>query len=101
MFFLVNTEIPVIVRTFFTKPRSGRTPVSGTVITDVQLVLNAVGAGNLAADGLYGRQTTAAITSFQEARGLPVNGNVTDATWQGIIRTDEPSIFERSLQVVA
>jgi hypothetical protein len=90
-----------MARIFFSKPRSGLTPVSGTDISDVQLALNAMGAGNLTADGLYGGQTTTALTSFQEARGLPVNGNVTDATWQALIRTGEPPIFERSLQVVA
>jgi hypothetical protein len=90
-----------MARDFFDKPQPGLTPVSGTVVSDVQLALNAASAGNLVADGLYGGHTADAISSFQQSKGLPIDGNVTDATWTALMRTEAPPIFERCLQITA
>jgi len=90
-----------MARHFFDKPQRGVTPVGGTVITDVQLALNDAGAGNLVTDGLYGGHTADALETFQRSKGVPVDGNVTDATWTALMRSDAPAIFDRCLQVTA
>jgi len=74
--------------------------VNGTIISDIQLALNAWGA-NLPADLIYGTQTAAAVSSFQSSHKVPVTGNISEATWNLLMRTDGPPIFERCLQVVA
>lgn len=88
-------------RVFFQKAQSGYVSPSGTVITDVQHSLNAAGAGHLDADGLFGKQTELALHAYQTSRGLTDTGSVTDETWRSIVGTDEPSIFQRCLQVTA
>jgi putative peptidoglycan binding protein len=35
--------------------------------------------------GVYGRQTTAAVKDFQEARGLPMDGMIGTMTWQALL----------------
>ena len=90
-----------MARDYFVKPQPGLTPVSGTTISDVQLALNAAGAGNLVTDGLYGGHTADAISAFQQSKNLPVNGNVSDVTWTALMRTAAPPIFERCLQLTA
>ena len=89
-----------MARDFFTAPATGQVPVSGSVISDLQRSLNALG-GTLTVDGLYGKGTSKAIADFQAAHGLPQSGNVSDATWQALMRTPEPKIFDRCLQLVA
>ncbi|HEX7060297.1 MAG TPA: peptidoglycan-binding domain-containing protein [Solirubrobacterales bacterium] len=45
-----------------------------------------VGAGQrLPITGVFGRLTRAAVRSFQESRGLPVNGKVDDPTWSSLL----------------
>lgn len=52
-------------------------------------------------DGLFGRQTEAALSALQKDRGLAITGTVSDTTWAALMRSTEPPIFERSLQVTA
>jgi peptidoglycan hydrolase-like protein with peptidoglycan-binding domain len=49
-------------------------------IRAVQRALAEFGYGQIAASGLYDPQTRAAIERFQQARSLPVNGQITDET---------------------
>ena len=88
-------------RDFFRRPPHDALMVSGTVITDVQASLNATSAFSISTDGIYGQQTVDALSGFQSARGLPVTGSVSDVTWSALMRSVEPSIFERCLQLVA
>jgi hypothetical protein len=74
--------------------------VNGTIISDIQLALNAAGS-NLTPDLIYGTQTAAAVSSFQGSHRIPVTGNISETTWNVLMRTDEPPIFARCLQVVA
>jgi hypothetical protein len=90
-----------MARDFFDKPASGFTPISGTIISDVQLALNAATNGNIDTDGLYGGHTGDALAAYQAANHLTASGNVTDETWSALMRTDAPPIFERCLQVTA
>ena len=56
---------------------------------------------NIDVDGIYGGQTTRALTAFQSEHQLPVTGSVSDVTWRGLMNSPEPPIFERCLGVVA
>lgn len=52
----------------------------GDEVRYVQEALNAIGAG-LLADGIFGRESQAAILRFQAANGIPPSGVVDGATW--------------------
>jgi peptidoglycan hydrolase-like protein with peptidoglycan-binding domain len=88
-------------RDYFCKSRPGSTSPSGTVITDIQAALNAIGSMSIPVDGLFGRQTQDALSALQTRQGFPATGTVTDTTWTFLMRSTSPSIFERSLQVTA
>ena len=88
-------------RDFFCKSQPGSTSPSGTVITDIQAALNAIGSSSIPVDGLFGRQTQDALSALQTRQGFPITGTVADTTWTFLMRTASPSIFERSLQVTA
>jgi lysozyme family protein len=85
---------------FFSRS-AGATAPAGTIITDIQAALNAVGPGHISVDGLYGGQTVHAISAFQQNHQLQASGDVSDATWTALMRSPEPPIFERCLQVTA
>ena len=44
------------------------------------------GIPRLSIDGIYGKETRRAVTSFQERNGLPPSGEADFATWQEIYR---------------
>ena len=43
-------------------------------------------------DGIYGAQTTAAVSAFQRSRGLPVTGVANQETWDAIVDAYEPAL---------
>jgi peptidoglycan hydrolase-like protein with peptidoglycan-binding domain len=88
-------------RIFFQKAQPGHVSPSGTLVTDLQLSLNASGAGQLDTDGLFGKQTQLALHAYQVSRGLTDTGSVTAETWASLMGSAEPSIFQRCLQVTA
>jgi peptidoglycan hydrolase-like protein with peptidoglycan-binding domain len=55
-------------------------------VRSLQYLLDAHGA-KLAADGIYGAKTTAAVVAFQRARRLTVDGVVGAKTWSALIVT--------------
>lgn len=62
---------------------------SGDKVRQMQSQLNAIGEvytaiPQIAADGIYGPATTAAVRAFQGVFGLPQTGNVDYATWYRI-----------------
>ena len=57
----------------------------GDVVKDVQAFLNEQGLYSGASDGVYGYQTRAAVTQFQRARNLPVDGIIGPQTWGAMI----------------
>jgi peptidoglycan hydrolase-like protein with peptidoglycan-binding domain len=97
----IGTTEAVMPRDFFKPSQPGGISVSGSVITDVQASLNAMTTSDITVDGIFGRQTKDALLQFQKARGLPETGTVSDTVWPPLMRTTEPSIFERCLQVTA
>ncbi len=43
-------------------------------------------------DGIYGRQTQTAVSSFQRNNGLPVTGVANPATWERIVEAYTPAL---------
>lgn len=58
--------------------------VVGRDVAAVQARLAGRGAPGLAADGVYGPRTEAAVRAFQAARGLRVDGLVGERTWHAL-----------------
>ncbi len=63
--------------------RAGSEP--SAAVFDVQGRLRSLGFDAGQPDGLYGEQTRAGVMAFQQARGLPVTGNLSCATWQAML----------------
>jgi hypothetical protein len=90
-----------VPRDFFCRSHQGSTSPSGTIITDIQAALNAIGSASIPVDGLFGRQTEDALSAIQTSQGWPKTGTVTDTAWTFLMRSAAPSIFQRCLQVTA
>ncbi|WP_326770892.1 GH25 family lysozyme (plasmid) [Streptomyces sp. NBC_01591] len=59
---------------------------SGTDVVTAQELLNASGA-RIDADGVFGPATTAAVRSFQNAKGLEADGIIGSRTWGALLVT--------------
>lgn len=59
-------------------------------VKDVQTKLKNAGHNPGAIDGIYGPKTTGAVSSYQRANGLPVNGVLTPQTYQALSKTAKP-----------
>ena len=57
----------------------------GYNVTLIQSLLNDAGYGSLAADGIFGVRTDAAVKQFQKDRGLTVDGIVGSQTWGALL----------------
>ena len=47
---------------------------------------------NVIPDGIYGVQTTSAVSAFQRNHGLPVTGVADQPTWEAIVAVYEPAM---------
>lgn len=47
-------------------------------------------------DGIYGPETTRAVSVFQRSHGLPVTGVTDQATWEAIVSIYEPALTEQT-----
>lgn len=45
-------------------------------------------------DGIYGSNTTTAVSAFQRRAGLPVTGVTDQSTWEAIVAAYEPALVE-------
>lgn len=43
-------------------------------------------------DGIYGPETTAAVSTFQRKHGLPVTGVTDHATWEAVVGVYTPAL---------
>lgn len=67
-------------------------------IRSLQTMLRVISAGNgqrmsVVPDGIYGRQTMAAVSDFQRSKGLPVTGVADQATWEAIVADYDPALI--------
>jgi hypothetical protein len=62
---------------------------SGDLVVWAQEHLRAAGQPQLPVTGVFGKQTNAAVRSFQSTHGLPVDGVIGTSTWQSLL-TVEP-----------
>lgn len=55
-------------------------------------------------DGIYGLETTNAVSTFQRRAGLPITGITNQETWEAIVAAYEPALVEvdqaQSIQVI-
>jgi peptidoglycan hydrolase-like protein with peptidoglycan-binding domain len=68
---------------------------SGEAVKELQIALKETGEHPGPADGRFGPQTLAAVKSFQQKRGIAVDGVVGPTTWRNIdefAEFDEPTI---------
>lgn len=49
----------------------------------------------LVPDGIYGPETTRAVSVFQRGHGLPVTGVTDQATWEAVVAVYEPAMVEQ------
>lgn len=73
----------------------------GGVVGDIQRTLAAAGfsPGNI--DEIYGKNTAAAVRTFQSAQGLAATGVVDEDTWQALMERPIPGTDVRSLELTA
>jgi hypothetical protein len=57
----------------------------GDLVVWAQMHLRAAGSLGLPITGVYGKQTTAAVRSFQAERSLPANGVIGQTTWRELL----------------
>ncbi|HQR19747.1 MAG TPA: peptidoglycan-binding protein [Burkholderiaceae bacterium] len=60
-----------------------------------------VGPPDKFADGVFGNDTTTALSRLQAARSLPLTGTVDETTWQQLTHDPLPTLFERCLSITA
>ena len=68
-------------------------------IRSLQTMLRVISAQNgqrmsVVPDGIYGRQTMAAVSDFQRKKGLPVTGITDQPTWEAIVAAYDPAIID-------
>jgi peptidoglycan hydrolase-like protein with peptidoglycan-binding domain len=59
----------------------------GERVRAIQLLLRQQGVRGVIVDGTFGKDTTAAVKTFQRARRLVVDGHIGPATWQKLVVT--------------
>src|SRR5690242_12826371 len=68
---------------------------SGEAVRELQIALKETGEDPGPVDGQFGQQTLAAVRSFQQKRGIAVDGVVGPITWRNIdefAEFDEPTL---------
>lgn len=73
----------------------------GSLVAELQKGLEGRGFDPRGVDGIYGRDTVAAVEEFQRGAGNAITGSVTDDEWMTLTERDVPDIEARCLQVTA
>lgn len=63
----------------------------GSMISDMQVRLQAAGYLKGGVDGVYGADTTNAVKAFQKAKGIPVSGAIDEMTYSALRNVDSSS----------
>jgi len=72
----------------------------GVIITEIQAALRSAGYP-IATDGVFGKETIDALTSYQRQANLAATATVDDLTWLSLTKLPVPSTADRSLQLTA
>ncbi|NET30818.1 MAG: peptidoglycan-binding protein [Cyanothece sp. SIO1E1] len=91
----------IVARVLFEKSRSGYRTVRGQIIKRIQSSLKKAGMSPGDIDGIFGKDTKAALIEWQQAKGFVQTGSVDVETWKSIVSEDIPTIFDRALQLTA
>ncbi len=77
----------------------------GFLVLSVQQALLEAGFDPKGTDGIYGKDTKAAVSRFQQARNVQIpsgmTGAVTDSTWAQLMNTPLPHVEQRILQLTS
>ena len=73
----------------------------GELVRKVQLALTSQGFDPHGADGRFGKDTEAAVKTFQHASALEPTGRVDAVSWTKLLGSPIPSVQERSLELTA
>jgi hypothetical protein len=86
-------------RVYLQRAASGYRAARGEVVRRVQLALKDAGSDPREIDGIYGRDTEAAIKEYQDKRNIDADGRLNDVTWTDLMEEGPPSIRDRCLQL--
>mgnify|MGYP001565573528 CR=1 FL=1 len=67
----------------------------GALVQQIQQALD------IGADGVFGKDTAAAVAAAQARHALPATGAVDEATWAAVVGEPFPTLFERCLALTA
>jgi peptidoglycan hydrolase-like protein with peptidoglycan-binding domain len=81
----------IMARTWFAKGLRGM--IAKRIQLDLLRQGFCVGAPEKFADGVFGNDTTTALSRLQAARSLPVTGVVEEATWMQLTSEPLPTLF--------
>jgi len=81
--------------------KSAAKNVQGHLVEILQTALNIQGFSLGKVDGDFGGKTETAVKHWQGSRGLGKTGVVTEVEWRGVTGMEPPSLFDRTLQVLA
>ncbi|HEY2290217.1 MAG TPA: peptidoglycan-binding protein [Thermoanaerobaculia bacterium] len=84
-----------MARVFFAKGAKGE------IIRRMQLRLTGLGFDTQGMDGVFGDDTTKAVTAFQKAQGLDPTGEVDAATYEKLMGAEVPPVRDRALGITA
>ena len=73
----------------------------GQPIRSLQTMLRVIAENDpthvrLVPDGIYGPETTRAVSVFQRNHGLPVTGVTNQATWEAVVAVYEPALVAQT-----
>ena len=74
----------------------------GQPIRSLQTMLRVIAENDpthvrLVPDGIYGPETTRAVSVFQRNHGLPVTGVTNQATWEAVVAVYEPALVAQEM----
>ncbi|NES86919.1 MAG: peptidoglycan-binding protein [Moorea sp. SIO2B7] len=94
-YFLLVTLLPSIAQQSslpeISRP-SLRIGSRGSVVSELQAALKLLGYYDGSVNGIYSESSAIAVSRFQQAAGLEVNGIVNSATWQRLFPSTPPKV---------
>jgi hypothetical protein len=88
-----------VARVLFERAKDGFRTVRGELIRRMQTALLAKGSNPGEIDGIFGRETEAALKAWQATAGFPPTGLVSADVWRRLVGATVPPLRERCLQI--